>query len=55
MKHLLLESSEVIHDESLLSRVNQVEAVGSSNQRCAGQRHEVTESIRHSFYILIQM
>lgn len=33
MEHLFLETGEVVHDESLLSGVNQIDAVGDAYQR----------------------
>ena len=47
MEDLLLESGEVVHDEGLLSGVDEVDAVGGSEQSEAAQRQQLAELVRH--------
>jgi hypothetical protein len=56
VEDVLLQASEVVHDERLLPRIDEVETVGGSDQSEAGQGEQLAEPIRHpQDYILIQM
>jgi hypothetical protein len=43
----LLKAGKVVHDEGLLSGVDQIEAVGSGQQCEAAQRQQLAELVRH--------
>jgi hypothetical protein len=48
MEDLFLEACEVVHDEGLLSGVNQEDAVGSSDETDTAECQQLTELVRHS-------
>ena len=48
MEYLLLEPGEVVHDEGLLSRIDQVDAVGYGQESDAAQSEELTELVSHN-------
>jgi hypothetical protein len=47
MEDALLEAGEVVHNEGLLSGVDQVEAVGGGDQSEAGEGEKLAELVRH--------
>lgn len=56
MEHLLLETSEVVHDQRLLSGIDQVDAVGKGEEAEASECEQLTEFVSHDLKLyLIQM
>lgn len=56
MEHLLLETREVVHDQRLLSRIDQVDAVGNGEEAEASESEQLTELVSHDLKLyLIQM
>lgn len=51
VKDLLLEASDVIHDEGLLSGVDKVDAIGCSDEAEAAHSEQLTESACHQSII----
>jgi hypothetical protein len=47
VEDLLLQAGEIVHDEGLLSGVDEVETVGSGEESEAADSEQLTELVRH--------